>query len=164
MPGAWSRKEVCTVNMARWDPLADLGVLRRAMDRMVEEFFAGPRTPEEHAMLVWEPPADVYETADDVVVRVELPHVDPARVDIAIAGDLLTIRGETRPEEEDRERIYHQRELRYGAFTRTLPLPAEVKTDEARAKYRDGFLEVRIPKSERLRPRSVRVQIAESQG
>jgi len=80
-------------------------------------------------------------------------------VDVTVTDGALTLRGETRHEEEHKGRNYFRRELRAGAFTRTLPLPTEVKSAEAKATYKDGVLEVKIPKSERVRPTSVKVQV-----
>ena len=94
-----------------------------------------------------------------LVVRAEMPNIDPKTVDVTVTDGALTLRGETRHEEEHKGRNYFRRELRAGAFTRTLPLPTEVKSAEAKATYKDGVLEVKIPKSERVRPTSVKVQV-----
>jgi HSP20 family protein len=147
------------MSLMQWDPFEDVGTLRRAMDRLLEEFFTPRRLPGDRVM-VWEPPVDMYETETEVVVRSELPRIDPRNLDVTMTRDTITIKGETRSDEEERGRTYHARQLRYGAFARTVELPAEVNGGEAKATYRDGMLEVRIPKSNRLKPVSVRVPIA----
>jgi HSP20 family protein len=81
-------------------------------------------------------------------------------VNVTVTSDTITLRGEIKREEEQKDRNYYRRELRYGVFVRTLPLPTEVKSGEAKATYKDGILEVRIPTSERARPTSVKVQVA----
>lgn len=142
----------------RWDPLGDLATLRRQMDRMLDEFFAR-RPQREAAQAEWVPPVDVFEADNEVVVRAELPNIDPKQLDISVSRDTITLRGESKHEEERQARNYYQRELRYGAFIRTIPLMAEVKSTEARATYKDGVLEVRVPKSEQARATSVKVQV-----
>jgi HSP20 family protein len=87
--------------------------------------------------------------------------VDPKDVDITVTEDTLTIKGEARTEQEEKGRNYYRRELRYGSFLRTLALPEEVQGDKARATYRNGILEIRVPKSERARPRTVKVEVAD---
>ena len=100
----------------------------------------------------------MYETESDVIVRAALPNIDPAQVDITVTHDAITLKGETKRETEEQGRNYLRRELRYGTFTRTLPLATEVNNADAKATYKDGVLEVKIPKSERMKPTSVKVQ------
>lgn len=76
-----------------------------------------------------------------------------------MSADAITLKGETKHEEEHKERNYYRRELRYGGFTRTLPLATEVKSSEAKATYKDGVLEVTIPKSERVRSTPVKIEV-----
>jgi len=102
----------------------------------------------------------MFETNNEVVVRAELPSIDPKQVEITVTGDMITLRGETKHEEEQKERNYYYRELLYGGFTRTLRLPTPVKGAEAKAVYKDGVLEVKIPKAAQVKPIPVKVQTA----
>lgn len=151
------------MSIMRWDPFEDIGTLRRSMDRLFDEFFI--RRPgaagelRELPALAWEPAVEMFETDHEVIVRAELPNIDPKQVDITVTNDTLTLKGETKHEQEQKDRNYYRRELRYGAFTRTLPLGTEVKGGEATAAYKDGVLEIKIPKSERVKPASVKVQV-----
>jgi HSP20 family protein len=148
------------MSIMRWDPFEDVGTLRRAMDRLFDDFFSPVRrTTREPGTMAWEPAVEMYETDGDVVIRAELPNIDPKSVDITVTGDAITLKGQTRHEEEHKGRNYYRRELRYGAFARTLPLLTEVKSGEAKATYKDGVLEVQIPKSERVKPTSVKVEV-----
>jgi HSP20 family protein len=147
------------MSIMRWDPFEEVGTLRRAMDRLFDEFFSTRRPSRELTGGEWEPAVEMFETDNEIVVRAELPNVDPKQVDITVTTEALTLKGTTKHEEEQRGRNYYRRELRYGAFARTLPLPVEVKSEEAKATYKDGVLEVRIPKSERVKPTSVKVQV-----
>lgn len=103
---------------------------------------------------------EVYETEGDVVVRAELPGIDPKHVDITVTDDTLTIKGEARTEQDEKGRNYYRRELRYGSFVRSLALPEEVRGEQAKASYKNGILEIRVPKSERAKPKQVKVEVA----
>jgi HSP20 family protein len=146
------------MGLMRWDPIEDVGTLRRAMDRLLDEFFALRRVPEERVML-WEPPVDMFETEKEVVVRAELPGIDPRDLDVTVTRDTITIKGETRFDQEERDPTYHVRQFRYGAFARTLELPVEVKVEDATATYQKGVLEVKIPKAGRVKPTSINVPV-----
>ena len=129
------------MSLIRGDPFDDLGSLRESMDKLFDEFFT--RRPERGrlAPVVWQPAIEADETEGDVVVRAELPGVDPNQVEITVTPDTLTIKGEARSEQEDRRRNYYRRELRHGAFVRSIALPAGVQGDQAKASYKDGILE-----------------------
>lgn len=152
-------------SIIRWDPFVEVGTLRRAMDRLFDDVLVGERAPRTSQnglpVAAWEPAVEMYETGDEVIVRAEMPNVDPSNVDVTVTGDAITIKGTVRQEEEKKDRSYYRRELRYGSYVRTLPLPAEVKGGDAKATYKDGVLEVKIPKSERAKPTSVKVQVAQ---
>ncbi len=146
------------MKIMRWDPFDEMGTLGRSMERLFDDFFTR-RPDREPAMLEWEPAVEMFETDQDVVVRAVLPNIDPKQIDMTVTGDAITLRGESKHEEEHTGRNYVRREFRHGSFSRTLPLPTEVKSAEAKATYKDGVLEVKIPKSERVTPRAVKVQI-----
>lgn len=146
------------MSLIRWDPLDDLASLRESTDRLFEELFA--RRPRLFAPTIWQPAVEIYETMGEVVLRAELPGIDPKDVDITTTDETLTIKGETQSEQEEKGSDYFRRELRYGRFLRTVRLPAEVEAEKAKASYRNGILEVRIPKAERAKPKTVKVQAA----
>jgi len=141
------------MSIMRWDPFEDVGTLRRSMDRLFDDVFT-----HDPVNAAWEPAVEMFETDHAVVVRAELPNIDPKQVDITVTNDTMTLKGESKHEQEEQGRNYYRRELRYGTFTRTLPLGTEVKSGDAKAVYKDGVLEIKIPKSERVKPTSVKVQ------
>lgn len=106
----------------------------------------------------WQPPVEVFENAHEVVIRAALPNVDPKQVDITITNDAVTLKGSTKHAAQE-DCNYYRRELRYGAFLRTVPLPTEVKGTEATASYTDGMLEVKLPKSDRAKNTTVKVEV-----
>jgi HSP20 family protein len=147
------------MSIMRWYPFEDPGSLRRSMDRMFDELLLrDPRRPV--VAKEWQPPIEMFETNTEVIVRAELPNIDPKKVDITVTEDMVTLRGETKHEEEHKERNYYYRELLYGAYSRTLKLPTSVKGTGAKAVYKDGVLEVTIPKAEHVKPIPVKVEAA----
>jgi HSP20 family protein len=130
------------------------------MDQLFDEVFTRrPAGVREVASPVWEPAVEMFETDHEVVVRAELPDIDPKQVDVTVTSDAITLKGERKQEHEEKGRNYYRRELRYGTFSRTLPLATEVRSGDAKAAYKGGVLEIRIPKSERSKPTSVKVEI-----
>jgi HSP20 family protein len=126
------------------------------MDRLFEDSFVGLSnySGSGEATLA----IDMYETDNDVVVKTAVPGVKPEDIDISVQGDVLTIRGETKQEQEGNEGDYHRRERWYGAFTRTVQLPTNVKTDKADAQYDNGILTLRLPKAEESKPRKITIK------
>jgi len=100
----------------------------------------------------------VAETDEAVLVDVEVPGIDPATLDISVAGDILTIRGEKQDQTGQEGHNYHRVERRYGSFTRSLTLPAPVEADKVEAKAHCGVLSIRLPKKESARLRKVEIQ------
>jgi len=107
----------------------------------------------------WEPPVEVFESEHEVVIKAALPNIDPKQLEITVANDTVTFKGSTKHEDEQQGRTYYRRELRTGAFLRTVPLPAEVKSADAAAAYTDGMLEIRLPKSDRAKHTTVKVAV-----
>lgn len=105
---------------------------------------------------------DVYETDKDVVVKMDVPGLKPDDLDIAVRGNMLVVRGETRSEEEVKEEDYFRRERRFGSFRRAVNLPSAVDADKAEASLSDGTLTITLPKKEQVREKSVPVRVAGS--
>jgi len=105
------------------------------------------------------PSLDVYEEKDSVVVKAELPGLKKEDVEVNLAGENLTIKGEKKEDKEVKEDDYYRRERSYGSFLRTIALPCEVKSDEIKASFKDGVLEVRMPKTEEAKKKSISVRI-----
>ncbi len=145
------------MSIIRWEPFDEMMSLRESMDRLFGDFFT--RRPRGAAPLVWQPATEVFETDSEIVVKAELPGIDPKSVTVTITAEGLCIKGEAKADHEEKGRNYYRRELRYGAFQRTVPLPTEVKSEETKASFRHGILEVKVPKAERVRPKTVKVEV-----
>ena len=146
------------MNLIRWEPFGELMSLKQAMDRLFEESFVRPSRA---LSLLGEGaavPIDMYQTDNEVVVKASLPGVKPEELDIHITGDTLSIKGETKAEKEIKREDYHYQERRYGAFARSVTLPGGLQADKAEASFEDGVLTLTIPKSEAVKPKTVKVK------
>lgn len=103
--------------------------------------------------------ADVYETDDEVVVQMAVPGIKPEDINIQISGDTVTVSGETREDKEDKRKNYYQRQLRYGSFSQSVVIPTSVKADNADASFKNGILKLTLPKSEEVKPKTIKVKI-----
>ena len=144
--------------LTTWEPFRELISLREAMDRLFEESFVRPRAdwlwpygPETLAV-------DMYETPENVVVKTAIPGVKPEDIDITITGNTLTIKGETKAEEEVKRENYIRQERRYGAFSRSLTLPTKVVAEKAKAEFENGILTLTLPKAEEVKPKVIKVK------
>ncbi len=147
----------------RWQPASDLMSLREAMDRLFEDSWVSARSWNWPTPWV-EPTVDVYETADNVVVKAAIPGIKPDDVEITVQGNYLTLSGETKEETETKDKNYLRRESRYGSFSRMVELPNGVQTDKADAKFENGVLTVTFPKAEEIKPRTIKVKAVEGNG
>jgi HSP20 family protein len=105
------------------------------------------------------PALDVYEEKDDLVVKAELPGLSKDDVKVNLADHTLIIKGEKKKEEEAEQGNYYRSERVYGSFARTVQLPTEVQPDKVKATFRDGILEIRMPKTEEAKAREIKVQV-----
>lgn len=107
--------------------------------------------------------ADVYETDEEVVVKMAIPGVKPGEISINVTGDVLTISGENKEEKETKKRDYYQKQLRYGSFSQTVTLPVSVVSDKAEARFNHGILEVTLPKAEDVKPKQIQIKVGEKE-
>lgn len=145
------------MSMIRWEPFKEIMSLRNVMDRLYEESFIRPSS-------LWpgleqgELAVDMYQTANDVVVKATIPGVKAEEVDISITGDTLTIKGEHKEEKEIKKEDYFYKEHRYGNFSRSIQIPVQVKSDKAEAVFENGVLTLTLPKAEEVKPKQIKVK------
>ena len=142
-------------NLIRWEPDQEMVTLREAMDRLFDDAFTHPFGMAAGSHF---PAVDLYQTEEDVVVKATIPGLKAEDIQISVSGDLLSLKGEFKEENEAKEKTYHVREQRYGAFERTLSLPARVVADKAKAEFKDGILTVTLPKAEDVKPKTISVK------
>ena len=142
-------------NLLRWEPAREMMTLREAMDRLFDDAFTHPLSLRDG----WSVPAiDMFQTENEIVVKVALPGIKPEAVQINITGDVLHIKGEMRYEDEKKEKSWHIREQRMGAFERAVALPTEVVTDQAKAEFENGVLAITLPKAEEVKPKTINIK------
>ena len=159
-------KEKETKAVTPWRPFHELTRWERDMDRMMEDFFGRrvrPWWPDRwfrtDEMEVRAPAIDLFEDKDDIVVKAELPGMDKDNIEVNLADSTLTIKGEKKKEEEIKEENYYRSERSYGSFIRTVELPKAVRTDKVKASFKNGILEVRVPKTEEAKAKEIKVKV-----
>lgn len=139
--------------------------IQEVFDRFFEEPFRNfmlNRLPEFGGLGSLEitmPKADMYDKGDTITVKMEVPGIDKEKIDISISDGFLNVKGEVSEEEETEEDNYYYSERSYGRFSRKLKLPSEIKNDKVSAKYKDGILEINLPKTEKSKPKEIKVQV-----
>jgi HSP20 family protein len=127
------------------------------MDRLFENFFeSGPRGL--GTLSAGEPAVEVADTTDAVVIKAQVPGIPKDNIQVSVTDDAITLKGEMKEEEKKEEKNYTRREFRYGAFSRTIALPAAVQADKATAQLKDGVLEITIPKSEKAKMKEIPIR------
>jgi HSP20 family protein len=139
----------------RWEPFR-VSDIQTEVNRLFDNFFGRPATA---AGRSWTPPVDMYTTKDELILTLELPGVSEKDVSVSIAGDLLTVKGERRFDNQVKEQDLVHVERTYGKFERLVQLPMAVQTDRVKATYRDGVLEIKLPKAEELKPKQIKIDL-----
>src|ERR671915_2280776 len=143
--------------LRRWEPFRELRQMQENMDRLWCNFSSGGG--EEGDVENWAVPLDVAQEGDNIIVKASVPGVKPEDIDVSIENDVLTIKGQTKEEQEQREGNYLMRERRSGSFYRALRLPDTVDTDQAHPSYEHGVLTITIPKAESKKAKQLKVSV-----
>ncbi len=148
--------------LVRWEPFRDLMSIQERMNRLFEDSFRGlPRTGDEDSVLgAWAPPVDIFEQSGNIVLKAELPGVDPKDVDIRLENNVLTLRGDRKFSSEVKRESYHRVERSYGSFSRSFTLPSVVDQQAIKAEYKDGVLQVTLPQREEAKPKQIQISVS----
>jgi HSP20 family protein len=148
--------------IVRWEPFRDLLSLQERMNRMFNEQYRGAGAAEDEWALggSWAPAVDIYEQGSDIVLKAELPGVDPKDVDIRLENNVLSLRGQRKFENEVKKENYHRVERSYGTFSRSFTLPSVVDQNAIKAEFKDGILKVVLPKREEAKPKQISVSVS----
>ncbi|GIW06517.1 MAG: Hsp20/alpha crystallin family protein [Dehalococcoidia bacterium] len=137
-------------SMARWEPFAMLERLQEEMERFFGQGFPWPIAPLPRrpapTQFVWAPRMDIFEQDGNLVIKADLPGLKKDDIEVTLDQGDLVIRGERKEEKEVKEENYYRSERSYGSFYRRLALPFDAKPEQVQAEYKDGVLEIRIPK------------------
>lgn len=160
-------KEKGVREITPWRPFFSPGRFEQAVDRMFQDFWKGPRFsfgwPEElrrngeFGLSV--PAVEIYDEKDDIVIKAELPGMKKEDLEINLAGEILTIKGEKKREEEVKEKDYYYSERSFGSFERSIDIPQKVVPDKVSASFKDGILEVRLQKSEEAKKKEIKIKV-----
>jgi HSP20 family protein len=144
--------------LMRWTPMGNLQSFQHEMNRMVNEFFRGGNGDEAGSGLgSWTPAVDIHETDDGFVIKAELPGVSKDDVSVDVHQNTLTLRGQRKHEADVKQDKYHRVERAYGTFQRSFVLPTMVDQEKVQATFKDGVLELLLPKSEAAKPRRIAI-------
>lgn len=143
--------------LLKWDPFRELFSIQERMNRLFDETFSGTKIGELGG--VWSPVVDVYETNSSIVLKAELPGIEKDDVTVEVDGSTLFLKGERRFEKDVKEENYHRMERFYGVFQRVFELPGIIDRDSISAKYNDGVLEIRFPKTQEAGSKQTKVEV-----
>ncbi|MFA5028531.1 MAG: Hsp20/alpha crystallin family protein [Candidatus Methylomirabilota bacterium] len=145
--------------IVQWDPFRDLVSIQDRMNRMFEQTLSRSRLDEGVSAATWTPAVDIYETKDRIVLKAELPGVTSDEVDIQVQEHALTLKGERRFAKDTQEENYLRIERAYGPFQRSFTLPAGVRQEGIRATFKDGVLEVVMPKADEAKTTRIPIDL-----
>ncbi len=140
--------------LIRWEPFREINSLQREMNRLFDTLSA--ETPQQASFV---PVVELHETPDAVELRVELPGMDAKDLDVQVTTEAVSISGERRSEKRTEDDGYVRTEFRYGKFQRVIPLPVRVQNQSVNADYKDGILQLHLPKAEEEKNKIVKVNL-----
>lgn len=146
--------------LARWDPFRDMASLHERIDHLFEDTLTRLRG-EVGAFegATWTPAVDIVETENEIVLKADLPGIDPKDVEINVENDTLSLRGERNYEKDVKEKGYRRVERAYGSFVRSFTLPGTVDSEKIEAEYKNGVLEIKLPKRAEAKPKQIKVAV-----
>ena len=146
------------LTVSRWEPFRDMLTMQSRLNRLLGDSIQAYDGPE--GVGSWVPPVDIVEEPERLLFRAEIPGVSREDIDIKVENGTLLLRGEKKQEREVEGETAHRIERFYGAFTRSFALPATIDTDKIQARYKDGVLELVLPKAEVAKPRKIQIVAA----
>ena len=143
--------------LTRFEPFSVAGTLQDQINRVFNDVLA--RGGEDSNLTTWAPAVDIFETEHELVVKADLPDIDPKDLNIRVENNILTIRGERKFEKKVDQDNYLRVERAYGSFARSFSLASTVNTDAIKADYQNGVLTLSIPKREEAKPKQIKVNV-----
>lgn len=146
--------------LVKWDPFRDVAELQHRINRMFDESFGRSRELDDEMNLrAWRPAVDIYEAENGIVVAVELPGIGKESVAVEVKDDVLTLKGERFTDPAISEDSYYRRERLFGPFKRSFTLHQNIKPDQIKATFKDGILQIEIPRPVQEQPKQVTVNV-----
>jgi len=148
--------------IVRWEPFRDLMTTQREFDRLFKEAFTPLFGEGDISTRTWAPPVDIFETENDIVLKADLPGVDPKDVEVKVEDNTLYLKGERKFEKEVKDESYHRVERSYGSFARSFSLPNSINAEKVKAAYKDGLLTLTLPKREEAKPKTIKIDVSKN--
>ena len=143
--------------VVKWEPIRDLIAIKERMNRIFEESIARSRGKKDFEGMAWSPPVDIYEHDDCIILMAELPGLTKSDINVEIQKDTLILKGVRKRKKESQNENYLLLERSFGTFTRIFNLPKPVQEDAIQANYKNGILELVLPKAKQKKPRKIRI-------
>ncbi|UCE63714.1 MAG: Hsp20/alpha crystallin family protein [Nitrospirota bacterium] len=149
-------------SITRWDPFRELDELQNRISTLFGRAPVRKEGDKQEALRVaeWAPLVDITEDEKEYTIKAELPDVKKDDVKISVQNDVLSITGERKYEKEEKGKKYHRVERAYGSFSRSFTVPEDADADRVSAEFKDGLLQVHLPKSEKVKPKTVEVKVS----
>lgn len=149
------------MNLVRWDPFRDLEEMSNRLNRLFDRRTLRTGDGKEALMVAdWAPSVDISETDTEYLIKAELPEVKKEDVKVTLEDGVLTIQGDRKQEKEEKGKKFHRVERSYGSFVRSFTLPDYVDETKVRAEFKEGVLNLHLPKSEKAKPKAIEVKVA----
>ncbi len=145
--------------ITRWDPFRDVLTLQNRLNSLFQDYNRGQNDSDLVSTAAFVPPVDIYEDEHKIVLKLEVPGLKQEDLDIQIENNTLSIRGERKFEQEEKEENFHRIERRYGSFFRSFSVPTTVNTESVKASYDAGVLRVELEKKAESKPKQIKVQV-----
>ncbi|TAM79499.1 MAG: Hsp20/alpha crystallin family protein [Acidobacteria bacterium] len=151
------------MSIIRWEPFQDLVSTNDRFNHLFNGAFARAFDDQQEVSRgAWVPPVDIYETGDSLVLKAELPGINPDDVEIRVEDSTLYLKGERKFKKEVKEENLHRVERSYGTFTRSFSLPSTIDSDKVRAEYQNGVLTLTMPKREEAKPKTIKINVSKA--
>ena len=148
------------MTLVRWDPFRELEDMSERLNRVFSRPSLRNSGKENLTVADWMPTVDISETEGEYLIKAELPEVRKEDVKVTVENGVLTLQGERRQEKEEKGKRFHRVERSYGSFVRSFTLPESVDESSVKAEYKDGVLNLHLPKSEKVKPKAIAVKVA----
>jgi HSP20 family protein len=143
--------------VVRWEPFRELAALQNEMGRFMNQMWGTPTSGPGNGVTAWLPALDAWETDDEIVLALDLPGIQEEQVSIEVDDGVLTVSGERERTVEQRSDRFSRFERRYGTFSRSVTLPQGAREEAIKAEFKDGVLEIHVPKPEERKPKRIQI-------
>jgi len=147
------------MSITRWRPFGEVMSMQREFNRLFDNLLQGQDDASDYHG-VWKPDVDIKEKADEIIITAELPGMKKEDIKLTIHDNVLQICGEKKREAEEKDESYHRVERIYGSFSRTFTLPSLVEASKIEALFKDGILQITLPKSEKAKPKEIDIKMS----